>query len=667
MLEKIIEQYRNKKITKKVYIRLLQTKIYARKTGRNCYELHINGVSFTPLHIKNKIPLSPKTGVISFDYIISSSLLKICFVIGENTIVPFRNLQVAKEWRSASIDISEHNETLRHTLCRPGDISIGLNIMPFHVSSLVVFKIRNIRFRPFNKDEAARHILRRQYQERIKCSHINLNEYLHSQFACRITKVQASDTDIVIEGILCKADQVFYLVEIPVFSEFSPSEFYAINKLQPDMNHQFTVKVSRMTRYEQDYDRIYSRWAIAVKTEEGYALASFAVYADTLNSINAIPVIACRNKMGLGGFKINRYESDLDELNISFITVNIRINNFLRSTASPKSIPFVYNGKTYYADIDKIKQYDAALLAAAKRNIVVYAIILVYPENISRDKAIGRLLEHPEYNEDGACTMPNLTNLTAVNLYAAAIDFLASRYSRPDRQYGHIHRWIIHNEVDVAWVWCNAGKKTALQLMDIYVKSMRLVYYTAYYYNSNAEVFISLTHNWQSPFDVNSYPGAAMLDLLLDYSRVEGDFRWGVAYHPYPEQLTESKSWLDPNATNDLNTKLITFKNVEQLDKWIKQPRTFYRKTQRRTMTLSEQNPNSFDYSPQSLIEQADSLRYVLQKVKKCDGIEAYIAHSWIDARFEGGLKTGLRKYIDDPDDPGGAKPAWYIFKNESL
>jgi putative alpha-1,2-mannosidase len=41
-----------------------------------------------------------------------------------------------------------------------------------------------------------------------------------------------------------------------------------------------------------------------------------------------------------------------------------------------------------------------------------------------------------------------------------------------------------------------------------------------------------------------------------------------------------------------------------------------------------------------------------------------YIAHSWIDAHFEGGLKTGLRKYPDDPDDPSGRKPAWYVFSS---
>ena len=32
--------------------------------------------------------------------------------------------------------------------------------------------------------------------------------------------------------------------------------------------------------------------------------------------------------------------------------------------------------------------------------------------------------------------------------------------------------------------------------MDIYIKSMRLIYYTVQKYNDDAEVFISLDHFW---------------------------------------------------------------------------------------------------------------------------------------------------------------------------
>ena len=57
-------------------------------------------------------------------------------------------------------------------------------------------------------------------------------------------------------------------------------------------------------------------------------------------------------------------------------------------------------------------------------------------------------------------------------------------------------------------------------------------------------------------------------------------------------------------------------------------------------------------------------LAYAWKKLEACDGIDAYLAHSWIDARFEGGLRTGLRKYSDDPEDPFGTKPSWIVFRD---
>lgn len=105
-----------------------------------------------------------------------------------------------------------------------------------------------------------------------------------------------------------------------------------------------------------------------------------------------------------------------------------------------------------------------------------------------------------------------------------------------------------------------------------------------------------------------------------------------------------------------MNTEKITFKNLEILDRWIRQPKTFYH-NKKRTLLLSEQNPNSLDYSEKSLNEQAACLAYAWKKVMNCEGIDAYIAHRWIDIHFEGGLKTGLRKYPDDKDNPYGCKP----------
>ena len=457
-----------------------------------------------------------------------------------------------------------------------------------------------------------------------------------------------------------------YLCEIPLFKDLSVESLETIKELTPKTGP-FEITVPRITtQYGQPYDRIYSRWVLAYQYNEQLFICSSARYADTFQLKRpSFPQWTPKTKKGIGGFKFNHLASDIEDLNISYITFNIRINNFLRLNPGQNCIPFEYQGKTYYADKRKIDKYDQTLLYAAQHNINVSAIILVYPELWSRDPHVGRILEHPEYQRSGVYTMPNMTNIDSFNLYAAAIDFLAARYNRPDGRYGRIHRWIVHNEVNSNGIWVSAGNKTPMEFMDIYIKSMRLIYYTVQKYNDDAEVFISLDHFWAINYekDTNCYPAQELLELLLDYCKVEGDFKWGIAIHPYPEDLINPRSWEDPKAKFFFGTPYVTFKNLEVLDKWIKNPDTFYN-GQKRTLFLSEQNPNSLDYTEAALQEQAAGLAFALKKVEALSGIDAYIAHSWIDAPYEGGLKTGLRKYPDDPVDPYGRKPAWFVFRD---
>ena len=66
------------------------------------------------------------------------------------------------------------------------------------------------------------------------------------------------------------------------------------------------------------------------------------------------------------------------------------------------------------------------------------------------------------------------------------------------------------------------------------------------------------------------------MDTLMAYCKAEGDFKWGVAIHPYPENLLDPKAWLDKKNTYATDTPYITFKNLEVLDDWIKHTASTY-------------------------------------------------------------------------------------------
>jgi hypothetical protein len=154
-----------------------------------------------------------------------------------------------------------------------------------------------------------------------------------------------------------------------------------------------------------------------------------------------------------------------------------------------------------------------------------------------------------------------------------------------------------------------------------------------------------------------------MLKILQNFTRAEGDFQWGLACHPYPQNLMEPKTWNDSKATFSMNSPLVTFKNLEVLDAWIKRTENQYKGSIKRTLWLSENGTNSPTYSETDLKEQAAGFAYAWKKMEKLDGIDAFQWHNWFDNRLEDGLRIGLRRFPDDSADPGGRKPVWFVYQ----
>jgi hypothetical protein len=258
--------------------------------------------------------------------------------------------------------------------------------------------------------------------------------------------------------------------------------------------------------------------------------------------------------------------------------------------------------------------------------------------------------------------MPNLTSEEGVSLYGAILNLMAERWSRPDGKYGRVHHWIMHNEVDAGWEWTNAGETPDIAYMDLYQRSMRMMDLIARQYDPNSEAFISLTHYWANKGCAKCYGSKRLLELLQQFGTKEGDFPWGLAFHPYPQDLTNPRTWEDGQASFSFNSAQITPKNLEVLDAYMKQPGMLYR-GQVRPVHLTENGFNSRDYSEQQLADQAAGMALAWKKMAALSSIQVWDYHNWVDNRGEGGLKIGLRKFPDEPGDPLGKKPIWNLYK----
>lgn len=489
-----------------------------------------------------------------------------------------------------------------------------------------------------------------------------LESYLTKSFPAKIDQVKVATDSISITGTVPTGD--LYLADVPMeYLINDPFRFGSITPIPQKSGGKFTLSISRIRKRDgTDFDRLLCRWEIVRKTAEGYEPVSHGHYTDDVVCRSPdLPPARPKSKKGLGGWTPGRFPTELEDLGISAVTVNLIVHSLVSLTPDPGLTPFQWQGKTYYSNDAALAEFDRTFIEAAKHKVMVSVILLIAnPANDSNPSVA--VLGHPDAVKEGTFAMPNVTSPDGISLYGAILNLMVERWSRPSGEYGRVHHWIIHNEVDAGWVWTNAGEKADIVYMDLYQRSMRLTDLISRQYDPNMRSFITLTHHWAKAGEARWYGSKRMTDLLVRFCQAEGDFPWAMAYHPYPQNLFNPRAWEDEQATFSFDTAKITPKNIEVLDAYMKQPALLYR-DKVRPVHLSENGFNSKDYSTKSLEDQAAGMALAWKKIEALSSIESWQYHNWIDNRGEGGLKIGLRKFPDEPGDPAGKKPIWHLYQ----
>ncbi len=649
-----------------LYVVGKKSRSFIKYRGMGRCRFDVAGTVSFPLYPKRVRYIPISHCVLSFEYKASGPIWNTVVSIAAKKRIEYRGIMPSDEWCKAAIDISDYINDI-HALIYLSQDLLSLSFIGIPVSSPINFSIRKLCLRERTPSEKKISDKKHEYLEKSNNFRLNLESFRDATLPCTIQSVTCNGSEINVSGCIPipHISLPFYVSELPMCASFSPNQLMLISEIVPDrVSGCFNVTFDRFIKNEgQSHDRVYSRFFIAVCDDKGLSFASIGKFVTSISSIGGLPEITPMSKKGIGDFRAGLMDSDLDDLGISFVTINIKVNDFFSVNPGEGRSQYEYQGNLFYINDYRIKKYDDAIKTASMRGIIVFAIILITPAYRSDDFETGILLQHPQFDQAGLYSMPDTTNPESLTAYLAALNYLAMRYSRADGLYGNIRRWIVHNEVDSGWIWCNSGKKDLGHYLEDYLRSLRSVWLTVKQYDANAKVYIPLTHNWNLAFAENCFPVVRFMDLLTDYCSLQGDFDWGVAFHLYPQLLWEPRSWLDSQATSNESSLLVTFKNVELLDKWIRSEKMLF-DGHTRSLVLSEQNPNSLDYSDKEQSLQAASLCYIWKKVATLDSIEAYIAHCWIDDRSEGGLKTGLRKYADEPFDPLGKKRSWYVYKD---
>jgi len=489
-----------------------------------------------------------------------------------------------------------------------------------------------------------------------------IQAYLAQRFPCRLDRVRVETEQILIEGWVDQPAGDYVLGELPIDLPTGARPLAdTLVPLNIRADGSFAVEVPRRAvRSGRACDRFASRWQLYHREEEVDTPCSHARYPDEIACRSpSLPALIPMTKKGLGGWTAGRIPDEVSELGLAAVTVNVVIHRLVSLEPQPGHTPFEWQGRTYFANDQVAAELDRTFRQAAEEGLLVSVIVLVANPAKSEEARID-LLGHPEAAASAMFAMPNMNAEDGVGLYGAILDWMASRWSGGEE--GRIHHWIMHNEVDAGWVWTNAGEQTELEYMDLYVRSMRLAYLTARRYDPHAGAFISLDHHWAKPGQPRWYASRSLLEILQKFCQIEGDFEWGLAYHPYPQSLGNPRTWEDQQATFAFDTQKITPRNLEVLDDYMRRPEMLYR-GRVRCVHLSENGFHSRDYSTKSLEEQAAGMAWAWKKISRLPSVQVWHYHNWIDNRHEGGLRIGLRKFPDDLEEPLGKKPIWYLYQ----
>ena len=476
-----------------------------------------------------------------------------------------------------------------------------------------------------------------------------VERYLAADYAAKVTYVEVGKDNITIRGTTaasgCK------LIGVRMDGDVTRMTGYADAASNLPVGD-FEVTVPRYVQVcGYNYDQLLSRWAI---TDANHNLLSHARYADKVYEIRHAAPGILKTKKGIGGIG-DAICADIDPLGLGSATFNILVNTMMGcQQGSGCTEPYVYNGKTYYVNAGVVAGFDNTLKTCEEKGVVVAAIILVHPNGGEQDYASS--MAHPEYSGKAPYAMPDMGSIHGVEAYAATIDYLANRYSQTGN--GRIHHWILHNEVDQNLSWTDMGAdQPLLRYVDTYEKSMRLVSNIVRQYDPNAYVLASFTSSWNKSHSTDGYSTKSMLDNIVAYSNAEGDYRWGVAAHPYPQDFFKPKFWeADTQATYSEDSGFSTFKNIEVISNWMLRREHYYKGEEKRILFFSENGTNSLDNSTENLKVQAAGAAWAWKKAMKNPGVDAIMWHNWWDNPAEG-LCLGLRTKDHV------AKPSWYVWQ----
>lgn len=402
----------------------------------------------------------------------------------------------------------------------------------------------------------------------------------------------------------------------------------------------------------------HSRWTSVL----GFLLLACGLCLRLAGGANPEPYPQPTSKKGLQVQMVD----DAIALGIRHAALNFNLAQLIDPRGDTHNPTITREGRIHHFQRGYLEAMDQQIRSLSDRGIVVSLILLNYE---SADPELRRILLHPAYSPQCPNHLSAFNTITPEGRawYEASIGFLAERWSRPDGRHGRVWNWIVGNEVNSHWFWSNLGLTSSEAFAADYERTVRITHQAVRRHSKNGRVFLSLEHHWNIAYpggkEGQVFPGRPFLEQFAKAARSRGDYDWHLAFHPYPEDLFNPRSWRDASAQPDWKTTpRITFRNLPVLGKFLGQPELQFQGRNRRVI-LSEQGFHTPD-GPDGETVQAAAYCYAWHQVAGESGIDAFILHRHVDHAHEGGLRLGLWTHTPGSvATPDRRKPIYEVFR----
>lgn len=417
-----------------------------------------------------------------------------------------------------------------------------------------------------------------------------------------------------------------------------------------------TVKAAETMKVTLPYingnaNRLYSKFLVAEKSADGsYVIVTSAKYIENLGllSENSEPYPESKSKKGLQAQMI----SDLQLLGVRHALINVALNEYIVGENTESAVSFVYNGQTYYVSRAKLENLDHKVKSMTDSGMNVYFnIILTAPDENASE--VVRSFYCDGYDPNANSFALNTRSETAMKNFQAFMDYIASRYTRPDRAYGFVPNFILGFEINSGRSWNNAGATSMQASVYSYHTAFRVAYAAMTSHYSNGRVYISLGNNFNSAAETPGadadpaydWPAKEYLDFFASVVRNSGDIDWGLSVNPYPSDQSMTEFWLDEYAKNEVTTPFVTMKNIGVLTEYMHgESLTYNGKT--RNIIIGEFGVGGDPSSNDSMSMQAAAYALAYYAAAQNEDIDAFIWHRHVDHAGEG-LCFGLWSSLD--------------------